>query len=729
MYVCMCVCVCVCLLVCSVAGGGVWCDCSKEGMEMEGGHYTLSNGLSPGSLLVYQCPPDYYPYPSLTRECLSNMWKDPPRHERVRAHQQCRLVECPDPHVLQYGTVYPPEVKYFVNNETTYECDSGYRLRGSERRVCLENGKWSGSTPICSRDDVNNHCPDPGIPPGSSRSGNIFDIDDEVIYRCNDANVMYMVGSKVRTCKEGGEWTGTEPACFYKYTYDTAQDISQDFGDGMQLSLTMMKSVDDIQGERMIRISKNGILNIYIAVDISDSLKPEDIKKSKTMVHNLISRIASYSVSPNYDIVFFTSAIEHIANIVDYYTGQVHQTLEILLENLDKFEIKTNRAGTNLNAVFAHILQQIALIKANSKDNFDEQHHVILTFTDGGYNMGGSPVNNLERIKAAIPKKDHLDVYVFAVGAKIYENYLMPLVTEDRGRHFFRINKETMESMFDEIFDDGEVVSLCGLHKTADSRGTKQKMYPWNVEINIKLQKCFGSIVSPKYVLTAAHCLIGAVSPDITVDIMNRNYALEMERFYSHSEYNYKAKRDQGISEFHDYDIALLELTTAVNFSVDVRPICIPCTKETTQAIRMPLHSKCSEQGYNTRMTPRDLTTRRPCIMEATKLPNITAENVHTVVTDNFLCTGGISPSVDHIACKGDSGGAVFKDTNQRTIQIGVVSWGTELLCETGSLEKSTKTSRDFHLNLFKVMEFLHDVMATETKTVAATEFIDNWNS
>ena len=65
------------------------------------------------------------------------------------------VVECPDPTVLKYGSVDPPEERYFVGNETMYECDSGYRLRGSVKRVCLANGKWSGSTPICSRDDGN----------------------------------------------------------------------------------------------------------------------------------------------------------------------------------------------------------------------------------------------------------------------------------------------------------------------------------------------------------------------------------------------------------------------------------------------------------------------------------------------------------------------------------------------------------------------------------------------
>ena len=85
----MCLCI-IYLLVWLLAGGGVRCDCTEDGMEIEGGHYTLSSGLSPGSLLVYQCPPDRYPHPSLTRECVSHRWKEPPRHERVHTRQQCR---------------------------------------------------------------------------------------------------------------------------------------------------------------------------------------------------------------------------------------------------------------------------------------------------------------------------------------------------------------------------------------------------------------------------------------------------------------------------------------------------------------------------------------------------------------------------------------------------------------------------------------------------------------
>ena len=46
-----------------------------------------------------------------------------------------------------------------------------------------------------------------------------------------------------------------------------------------------------------------------------------------------------------------------------------------------------------------------------------------------------------------------LDVYIFAIGAKIYEVDLQPLATGERGRHFFRIQKESLEStMFEDMF-------------------------------------------------------------------------------------------------------------------------------------------------------------------------------------------------------------------------------------------------------------------------------------
>lgn len=257
--------------------GEVQCDCRVDNAQIGGGHYTLTKGVQSGSMLVYHCPEGYYPHPVLSRVCQANgTWRPAPKRfqpEKCRSEWReddvsqfdwdclhyiitqlllfCfAVIECPDPNVLEYGDVSPPQEKYLVHNETTYECYSGYTMRGSSKRVCLPNGKWSGSTPICSRDSkswtaafflslppfsfrfkthphswpfydfvffattAGSACADPGIPAGASRTGNIFETDDTVKYTCNGN--LFLVGSSERKCLENGQWTGIEPVCFCK---------------------------------------------------------------------------------------------------------------------------------------------------------------------------------------------------------------------------------------------------------------------------------------------------------------------------------------------------------------------------------------------------------------------------------------------------------------------------------------------------------------------------------
>ena len=49
-------------------------------------------------------------------------------------------------------------------------------------------------------------------------------------------------------------------------------------------------SVDTQEG-RKIRISKNGTLNIYIAVDISESIQEEYIQNATNVTKSLISKV------------------------------------------------------------------------------------------------------------------------------------------------------------------------------------------------------------------------------------------------------------------------------------------------------------------------------------------------------------------------------------------------------------------------------------------------------
>ncbi|KAI3373649.1 hypothetical protein L3Q82_022239 [Scortum barcoo] len=753
----------------------VQCNCTDVNIQIEGGHYNLTKGLETGSLLVYHCPESYYPHPHLIRLCQSNhRWTPAPKRFQP---QKCRLVECPDPNVMENGNVSPPQEKYFVDNETTYECYSGYTLRGSSRRVCLPNGKWSGSTPICSRDSTDD-CADPGIPAGASRAGNIFGIDDKVTYTCNGN--LFLVGSSVRVCQENGQWTGKEPACYYRHTYDTSLEVSEAFGSAIKDSLTVSQPADDIQEGRSIRVSKNGTLNIYIAVDISESIEDEQIKSARDTVIKLIQKgghhisarlqfpefensqqhfartgdIASFTVSPNYEILFFSAEVFEVVNILDFKDGKIKP--DSLKETLENFVIEDRKSGTDLNGVFKTFLERMAIIKEHTKEGFKEHRHVLIIFTDGAYNMGGSPAPTVAKIKnmvymnhtgeeGAPSREEYLDIYVFAIGAEIFDDDLQPLALGTGGKHYFRMKDiEDLQDTFEEMIDEQDVKGLCGLHKDEKDQIPTRKKYPWWASISVQhtgaSQKCLGSLVTPQFILTAAHCFPFGVLPEhITVDINDgQSKVKKVKKITLHPNYNVNAKVQQGIKEFYDYDVALLQLMEDVYISTSVRPICIPCTQETSDALKLEGKSTCRQQEerlFKTELERLNFLTkvdgsvkekdvhaklgsnRNECIMHAREAPGIAKENYMAAVTDNFLCTGGQSPYRDHIACKGDSGGAVFKNYELRTVQVALVSWGTKDMCKKGGgMIESDATSRDFHINLFRVVPFLKSVLANNTQ-------------
>nr|XP_023699216.1 complement factor B-like [Paramormyrops kingsleyae] len=211
-----------------------------------------------------------------------------------------------------------------------------------------------------------------------------------------------------------------------------------------------------------------------------------------------------------------------------------------------------------------------------------------------------------------------------------------------------------------------------------------------------------------------------------------------------HPDYDIQAKKDQGIPEFYDYDVALIQLDKDVKFDVKIRPICIPCTKETSQALGLPdtatckehedilLKSKFEQASFTAATTyiKKNVTIklgaqRDSCIGDAIYAERMNVTKASDIVTDNFLCTGGIEGETNNIACKGDSGGALYVERKKRLIQVGVTSWGVEDLCKTSNTIISKEHSRDFHINMFKVQPFIREYLEKKDEDYGPTAFIN----
>uniref|UniRef100_A0A3B3ZMH4 C3/C5 convertase n=1 Tax=Periophthalmus magnuspinnatus TaxID=409849 RepID=A0A3B3ZMH4_9GOBI len=721
----------------------VWCLCTEEKVQIEGGTYTLSNQLQEASILSYHCEEGHYPYPHLVRVCKFNgLWEPAPT-------KPSKSVQCPDPTVVENANVLPRENQYFHQNEIRYECYGGYELYGPSHRTCLASGKWSGPHPVCRRDS-GDHCPDPGIPPGGSRTGTLFGIGEKVTYTCN-GNKMILIGSEERVCQEDGHWSGIEPTCYYQHTYDSPLEVSHVFGGGIKHTFASLQTENVTQEGRTIKLTKSEILNIYIALDISSSINQEQFENARKAVLTLIEKIASFSVTPNYEIIFFSAKPIEVVNILSFFDNKT-KSLADMVKELETFKIQSKSTGTNLNEVFQKFQEKMAIIKQRQA-NFKEHQHVIIVFTDGGYNMGGNPTETVNSIKAEIlmdkPKEraEHLDIYIFGVGTQIYDRNLKSLTVGTGEKHFFRLQTlQDLHKTFDEIINEEDVKGLCGLHRNyGDMPNLRQKRqkYPWvmfvSIMVNlIKTSNCLGSLVSPRFVLTAAHCFTVGDFIEKMSNVKGNAFILtDVQKIHTHPKYNISSKRHRGIHEFYDYDVALIELVKDVPISPSLRPICLPCTEETNGALRQTL--TCEQQGKCPHL--RIIHLQRPtkflfpcnvqfmftlhsvseifrpdCIIKALQAKGINTTNVAEVVTDSFLCSGGDYPAIDKIACRGDSGGAVFKNYLNRTIQVSI---------SLPQSKSNNKDSRDFHFNIFKVVPFLKSILGKTGQDYVPLVFVD----
>ncbi|XP_053315923.1 coagulation factor VII-like [Spea bombifrons] len=194
---------------------------------------------------------------------------------------------------------------------------------------------------------------------------------------------------------------------------------------------------------------------------------------------------------------------------------------------------------------------------------------------------------------------------------------------------------------------------------------------PWQVLIRTSrgIDFCGGTLISSRWVLSAAHCFEGINPHHVTIgdyDKLRRDQdeqKIAVLKFFSHPHY---------LGEYYDHDIALLYLRSAVILNDYARPICLPSPglgRLLTQEGEIGQVSGWGATRYMGRFSRFLLKVRLPIVSQ-----EVCMASTDKVLTGNMFCAGYSSGARD--SCKGDSGGPFAVFYRHTWYLLGVVSWG-----------------------------------------------------
>ncbi|XP_078584822.1 transmembrane protease serine 11E-like isoform X1 [Branchiostoma floridae x Branchiostoma japonicum] len=211
-----------------------------------------------------------------------------------------------------------------------------------------------------------------------------------------------------------------------------------------------------------------------------------------------------------------------------------------------------------------------------------------------------------------------------------------------------------------------------GSARIVGGREPTRGAWPWQVSLHDGgSHSCGASLVNTKFVVTAAHCVYDSPNPGRWTAYLGLHeqgentghlQSRDVDRIIIHERYD---------TIRTDFDIAVMELSSEVNITDHVYPVCLP--GEDTE---FPVGTNCWISGWG---SIADGGVQATTLQEA-EVPLVDstvcddAAHYDGQITDRMLCAGYDAGGID--ACQGDSGGPLVCQDGVTWYLVGVTSWG-----------------------------------------------------